>query len=243
MRIGFKEVLHMKKGKMGILAYIVVILAFLLALQWGNRTVTVMVETRPIERQHCIVVDAGHGGMDGGATSCTGRLESTYNLEISMRLNDLLHLLGYDTRMIRTTDTSVNTKGETIAQQKVSDLKERVRIVNETENALLLSIHQNNFSDGRYSGAQVFYAGTEASEDLAKQLQTALVASLNPGSNRKSKKSDGVYLMEHIDRTGVLIECGFLSNAEEEARLRDPEYQRKLCCVIAATVSSFLSNT
>lgn len=233
----------MKKGKMGIFVYAVVILAFLVAVQWGNRAVTVMVETRPIERKNCIVIDAGHGGMDGGATSCTGRLESAYNLEISLRLNDLFHLLGYDTRMIRTTDTSVNTKGETIAQQKVSDLKERVRIVNETENALLLSIHQNNFPDGRYSGAQVFYAGTQGSEVLAKQLQTAFVASLNPGSNRKSKRSDGVYLMEHIDRTGVLIECGFLSNAEEEARLRNPEYQRKLCCVIAATVSSFLSNT
>lgn len=233
----------MKKGRMGILTYAVIILIFLVAVHWGNRAVTVMAESQPIERETCIVIDAGHGGIDGGATSCTGRLESAYNLEISMRLNDLFHLLGYDTRMIRTTDTSVYTKGETIAQQKVSDLKERVRIVNETENALLLSIHQNNFSDGRYSGAQVFYAQTEESEALAKLLQTALVESLNPGSNRKSKKSDGVYLMEHIDRTGVLVECGFLSNPEEEARLRDPEYQRKLCCVIAATVSSFLSNT
>lgn len=233
----------MKKGRMGVLTYAVIILMFLVAVHWGNRVVTVMAESQPIERETCIIIDAGHGGIDGGATSCTGRLESAYNLEISMRLNDLFHLLGYDTRMIRTTDTSVYTKGETIAQQKVSDLKERVRIVNETENGLLLSIHQNNFSDGRYSGAQVFYAQTEGSEELAKLLQTALVESLNPGSNRKSKKSDGVYLMEHIERTGVLVECGFLSNPEEEARLRDPEYQRKLCCVIAATVSSFLSNT
>lgn len=233
----------MKKGRMGVLTYAVIILMFLVAVHWGNRVVTVMAESQPIERETCIIIDAGHGGIDGGATSCTGRLESAYNLEISMRLNDLFHLLGYDTRIIRTTDTSVYTKGETIAQQKVSDLKERVRIVNETENGLLLSIHQNNFSDGRYSGAQVFYAQTEGSEELAKLLQTALVESLNPGSNRKSKKSDGVYLMEHIERTGVLVECGFLSNPEEEARLRDPEYQRKLCCVIAATVSSFLSNT
>ena len=233
----------MKKGRMGVLTYAVIILMFLVAVHWGNRAVTVMAESQPIERETCIVIDAGHGGIDGGATSCTGRLESAYNLEISMRLNDLFHLLGYDTRMIRTTDTSVYTKGETIAQQKVSDLKERVRIVNETENGLLLSIHQNNFSDGRYSGAQVFYAQTEGSEALAKLLQSALVESLNPGSNRKSKKSDGVYLMEHTERTGVLVECGFLSNPEEEARLRDPEYQRKLCCVIAATVSSFLSNT
>ncbi|MBQ8834548.1 MAG: N-acetylmuramoyl-L-alanine amidase [Oscillospiraceae bacterium] len=196
-----------------------------------------------MEREHCIVIDAGHGGIDGGATSCTGKLESTFNLEIALRLNDLLHFLGYETKMIRTTDTSVYTKGETIAQKKISDLKERVRMVNETENALLVSIHQNNFSDGRYSGAQIFYADTEGSQLLAKQLQDAFVSTLNPGSNRQSKQSSGVYLMEHIDCTGVLVECGFLSNAQEEAKLRSPDYQQRLCCVIAATMIRFLSNT
>lgn len=233
----------MKKRKIWPLFYLLTIVGVLLAAEWGSRAVTVIAEKIPVERENCIIIDAGHGGEDGGATSCTGRLESTYNLEISLRLNDLLHLLGYDTKMIRTTDISVYTKGETIAQKKISDLKERVRVVNETENALLLSIHQNNFSDSRYSGAQVFYAGTEGSEALAKQLQTAFVAALNPGSNRKSKKSDGVYLMEHIECTGVLIECGFLSNPEEEAKLRSAEYQKKLCCVIAGTVGQYLSNT
>ena len=168
----------------------------------------------------------------------------SYRREVAFLLtHSLFHLLGYDTRMIRTTDTSIYTKGETIAQKKISDLKERVRIVNETENALLLSIHQNNITDGRYSGAQVFYAGTEGSAQLAKLLQERLVSTLTPGSNRKCKKSDGVYLMEHIDCTGVLIECGFLSNAEEEAKLSCGTYQKKLCCVIAATVSQYLSNT
>lgn len=233
----------MKKGRGWLWAYGLCILGFGMAVHWGNRAVTVIAENRPIVREHCIVIDAGHGGLDGGATSCTGKLESSFNLEISLRLNDLFHLLGYDTCMIRSTDTSVYTKGESIAQKKVSDLKERVRIVNETENALLLSIHQNNFSDGKYSGAQVFYGAGEGSAILAKAMQDAFVSTLNPGSKRQSKKCDGVYLMEHIDCTGVLIECGFLSNAEEEARLRSPEYQRRLCCVIAATVSGFLSNT
>ena len=233
----------MKKRKTWVFFYFLTIAGVLLAAQWGSRAVTVIAESRPIGREHCIVIDPGHGGEDGGATSCTGLVESTYNLDISLRLNDLLHLLGHDTKMTRTTDTSIYTKGETIAQKKASDLKERVRIVNETEHALLISIHQNKFSDSRYSGAQVFYAGTEGSEALAKQLQSAFVSSLNPGSSRKSKKSDGIYLMEHIDCTGVLIECGFLSNAAEEARLRNAEYQKKLCCVIAATVSEYLSNT
>lgn len=234
---------YAKKRLFSALVYLMVVLSFLTLTAIGSRTVTVLSESRPIERLSCIVIDPGHGGEDGGATSCTGLLESQFNLEISLRLRDLLHLLGYDTKTIRTSDISVYTAGQTIAQKKASDLKERVRIVNETENALLLSIHQNQFSDSRYSGAQVFYAGTEGSEELAKAMQSAFVETLNPGSSRRSKRSSGVYLMEHIDSPGVLIECGFLSNPEEEAKLRTPEYQKKLCCVIASSVSIYLSNT
>ena len=209
----------------------------------GSLAVTTIAENTPPERTHCIVLDAGHGGVDGGATSCSGVLESRYNLEIALRLRDLFHLLGYETIMTRTEDVSIYTKGETIAQKKMSDLKERVRIVNEAENAILLSIHQNTFSDSRYHGAQVFYANTEGSKQFAAQLQTALVQSLNPESNRKCKQSKGIYLMEHITNPGVLIECGFLSNSQEDALLQTPEYQRNLCIVIAAVTDRFLSNT
>lgn len=215
----------------------------LLCAYWGSRVVTVISEELPFERKHCIVIDPGHGGEDGGATSCTGRMESEYNLAISRRLDDLLHLLGYRTRMTRTSDVSIYTTGSTLAQKKVSDLKERVRIVNETGNALLVSIHQNQFSDSRYSGAQVFYAKTTGSKELGQKLQTELVSALNPGSNRKSKPVSGVYLLENISCTGVLIECGFLSNPQEEARLRDEDYQKALCCVIAASLHQYLSNT
>lgn len=232
-----------KNGMIYTVCYITVIGLFLLGTLIGNRAITVFSETRPITRHHCIVIDAGHGGEDGGATSCTGILESRYNLEIALRLNDLFHLLGYETVMIRNNDTSVYTTGQTIAQKKVSDLKERVRLVNNTDNALLLSIHQNYFADSQYSGAQVFYPVAGESELLAKQLQSAFVSTLNPGSNRKSKKAEGIYLMEHIKCTGVLIECGFISNPQEEAKLRSVDYQKKLSCVIAATVSSWLSNT
>ena len=232
------------KGKLPLSAlYCLTIGGLLLAVIWGSRAITVISENMPVERQHCIIIDAGHGGEDGGATSCTGKLESSFNLEISLRLNDLLHLLGYDTAMIRTSDVSIYTKGETIAQKKVSDLKERVRIANETENALLLSIHQNTYPESRYSGAQVFYADTAGSQQLAKELQSSFTATVNQGSNRKSKKADGIYLMEHISCTGILVECGFLSNPEEEARLRSMEYQKKICCVIASSVSTYLSNT
>lgn len=233
----------MKKRRSWIVFYCLTIAIILLFTQWGSRAVTTFSEKLPITRKHCIIIDPGHGGEDGGAISCTGIPESTYNLEIALRLNDLFHLLGYDTQMIRTTDISVYTKGQTLAQKKASDLKKRVAVVNETENAILLSIHQNKFSDERYNGAQVFYADTQGSDLLAKQLQSAFTATLNPGSSRLSKECSGVYLMEHINCTGVLIECGFLSNVKEEALLRSSDYQQKLCCVIAANVSSFLSNT
>ena len=215
------------------------VFVMLFAIFGGDKAITVISEGLPIQRDHCIIIDAGHGGVDGGATSCTGKLESAFNLEIALRLEDLFHFLGWETKMIRRTDISVYTKGETIAQKKVSDLKERVRICNETENAVLLSIHQNNFSDGRYSGAQVFYAANEDSKALAQQLQN-LFQILNPGSRRQIKKAESVYLMEHIGCTGILIECGFLSNPSEEAKLRDSEYQKRLCTVIASGVTNFL---
>ena len=203
-------------------------------------TVTVVLQNQTPQRYHKVVIDAGHGGIDTGATSCTGVPESRINLEISLRLEDLLRFLGLETVMIRRTDTSVYTEGNTIASQKISDLKERVRIVNETENSILVSIHQNTFSDSRYGGAQVFYPKTDGSKELASAMQGALITIANPDSKRVCKKADGVYLMEHIEQTGILIECGFLSNPEEEALLRSADYQKKLCGIIAATVGSFL---
>lgn len=232
------------KGKyVWIFLYAVVIVSTLLLIVGGDHSITVISQTLPIPREQCFVIDPGHGGMDGGATSCSGILESHLNLEIALRLNDLLQLLGYETKMLRTEDTSIHTGGDTIAQVKFSDLKERVRIINETENAILLSIHQNYFSQPQYSGAQVFYARTTGSQALAEQLQSAFLKHLNPGSKRQCKLSKGIYLMEHIHSPGVLIECGFLSNPQEEALLRSSEYQKKLCAVIAVSVNGFVSNT
>ena len=221
--------------------YLLVVILFLGIAKLGSDTVTTILQQRPVERTTCIIIDAGHGGIDGGATSCTGVLESHMNLEIALRLENVFHLLGYDTLMIRRTDESVYTEGNTIASQKVSDLKERVRICNETTGAMLVSIHQNTYSDSRYKGAQVFYAGAGESQAIAKALQKNLVDTLNPGSQRKSKAAKGVYLMEHITCPGILIECGFVTNPEEEALLRDQAYQIKLCTVIAATVSFSMS--
>lgn len=220
--------------------YVLVLGCFLILAILGSQAATVWSENAPISNRKCVIIDAGHGGEDGGAISCTGVYESQINLEIALRLNDLLHLLGIETNMIRTTDCSVYTQGNTLSAKKLSDLKERVRIANEADNAILLSIHQNQFKDSRYSGAQVFYANTTGSKELAQEIQSGFVRALNPGSKRGIKKSDGVYLMQHIRCTGVLVECGFLSNPTEESQLRSKDYQMKICCVLAASVSNYL---
>ena len=225
-----------------ILFYGLTVYATLLVAFWGSRAVTTMAGLESVQRQYCIVIDPGHGGEDGGAVSFAGLPESGYNLDICLKLRDLLHLLGHETRLIRSEDISVYTEGKSLSQKKRSDLKERVRMVEETDGAVLLSIHQNHFPDPKLEGAQVFYADTDGSEALAKAVQTQLNATLNPGGRRQIKKVSGVYLMEHINCPGVLIECGFLSNPQEEARLRDPDYQKRLGAVIAVSVSKFLSN-
>ena len=233
----------MKKCWKTVLFYILSSAILLICVKICSEAVTAFSELDNAGRNICIVIDPGHGGEDGGAVSCTGVPESTYNLEISQRLSDLINLMGYRTIMIRNKDVSVYTNGETLAQKKVSDLKERVRRVNEISGALFVSIHQNYFSDSKYSGAQVFYAKTEGSELLAKELQTELVSELNHGSRREAKISSGIYVMDRIQCPGVLVECGFLSNPQEEKKLRDATYQKKLSSVIAATVSRYLSNT
>ena len=229
-----------KKGA-AIGTYLLVIACFIAVTYGASVATTTVAQLIPLERDATIVIDAGHGGVDGGATSVSGILESQYNLEIAVTLDDLFHLLGFQTKMIRRTDISVYTSGETIAAKKVSDLRQRVRMVNETENAILLSIHQNTFSDSQYSGAQVFYGPKGESTDLANEIQEEFRRTVNLDSQRQTKKADGIYLMQHINATGVLVECGFLSNPQEDALLKTPEYQRKICCILAAATSRFLT--
>ena len=209
----------------------------------GNRAVTTLSENLPIERRHVLILDPGHGGVDGGATSCSGTLESQYNLDIALRLDDLLHLLGYDTIMTRREDISIYTNGTTIAQQKVSDLRERVRICNETGNGILISIHQNTYPSEKCTGAQVFYPNTSGSKELAAKLQTRFRNLLNPGSNRREQQGRGIYLLEQLKIPGILVECGFLSNPEEDAKLKTKAYQKQLCCVIATSVIEYMTNS
>lgn len=218
-------------------SYFLVIILVLVAAIGTDRGITVLKENEPVYRKNCIIVDPGHGGIDGGATSCTGVLESNLNLEIGLRLNDFLHLLGYKTVMTRTTDTSIYTSGNTIAAQKVSDLKERVKIVNGQSGGILVSIHQNTYPNNRYAGAQVFYSNQEDSKKLAETVQSGLKFT----GKRSVKKGEGIYLLNNISNPGILIECGFLSNPTEEANLRNEQYQKKLCAFIGLSICQFLT--
>lgn len=220
--------------------YLLIAILFIGIAHGSSTAVTTASQNAPIERKHTIIIDAGHGGVDGGATSCSGVLEKQLNLEIALRLNDLMQLLGWQTKMIRTTDISVYTEGESIAAKKVSDLKQRVKIVNGIDNAIFVSIHQNTFPSSKYSGAQVFYGPGQGSFELAKAMQNTFVQTLNPGSNRAQKKADGIYLLQNVLCPAVLVECGFISNPQEDFLIRSLDYQKKISCVIASALGGFL---
>lgn len=192
---------------------------------------------RPVSvtRAAPLILDAGHGGEDGGAVSVTGVPESRVNLEIVQKLRDTLALYGVDPVVLREEDVSLHDQeASTLREKKRSDLKNRVRAVEAVEGGTLLSIHQNSYPGSQYRGAQVFYAPTGGSRELAELLQTALREELQPDNDRQAKPiPESVYLMNHVSCPAVLVECGFLTNPEEEARLRDGGYQRQLAAVLA----------
>lgn len=223
------------------LAWLLIFGGTVCAAAFGSKAVSAMNEISKKRNYPIIIIDAGHGGEDGGAVSCTGVKESSINLRISLRLRDLLNLLGYHTYMIRTTDVSISTEGNTIASRKLSDLKNRVRIIHESTNPILVSIHQNYFTDSKYYGPQVFYNNIPESKVLAMNIQKQFTIALAPKSNRLAKESEEIYLLNESDCVGVLIECGFLSNPKEEKLLRSEDYQKKIAAVIAVSISAFLS--
>ena len=181
------------------------------------------------------VLDAGHGGADGGTSSASGVLESDINLAITLRMRDLFTLLGQSTVLTRRDENSLaDDPSASIRQQKVSDTKNRVALVNSIENARLISIHQNALA-GHPSvhGAQVFYNAVGDSSTLAETMQQDLNQTVNVG-NEKGKKpiSKDIYLMSHVTCPAVLVECGFLSNTAESEILQTPSYQMLLAMTI-----------
>lgn len=185
-----------------------------------------------------LVIDAGHGGEDGGALSSSGVRESELNLSIALRTEALAALLGVESVMVRSADISIHDEDcRTISQKKNSDLRNRVRLVENIPDPLLLSIHQNHFSEEKYRGAQVFYAKTSGSDAWAEKLQSDLKI-LDSKNHRQCKQANKVFLMEHISCPAVLVECGFLSNHAEATLLQEDSYQKKLAMTMLRAVVS-----
>lgn len=184
-----------------------------------------------------VVIDPGHGGEDGGAVSPDGVEESAINLAVSLRLEGLLRFAGVPTEMTRREDIMVCNPGlDTIRARKASDIRNRVAQVNAVLNAVLLSIHQNSLPSSTVThGAQAFWNDVDGAEALADVLQTELNTVVNTHRSKEARPiSDSIYLMNHVTAPAVLVECGFLSNAEETALLQTSEHQTKLAIAIAA---------
>lgn len=182
-----------------------------------------------------LILDAGHGGEDGGASSASGHKESDINLSIVLKLEALLAFLGTDTVLTRSEDISIHDSGcNTLREKKVSDLKNRVSLIQNTPNAMLISVHQNTFTDSRYQGAQVFYGIGDLSSQWGSFTQDLIRTVLDSENNRKAALiPEHVYLFSHIDCPAILVECGFLSNGEEASLLLTDVYQRKLAMTLA----------
>lgn len=226
----------MKRGILLAGALLGTVVLLILTLGRLDRLMEPAMEPAAVRRTALLVLDAGHGGEDGGAVSLTGVPESQINLAIVLKLRDVLGLYGVDPILLREEDVSLHDEdAKTLREKKRSDLKNRVAAIEKAEGGALISIHQNTYPSGRYHGAHVFYAPTEGSRALAEHVQSSIRTALQPGNERAVKQIPStVYIMNHITCPAILIECGFLTNPEEEALLRDEDYQRRLAAVIAA---------
>ncbi len=187
-------------------------------------------------------MDSPHGGIDGGCTSANGDVEKNINLAILLDLRDLLKMSGYTVLTTRDTDRSIHDEGvEGIANQKSSDMDNRLKLFNSVEGAICLSIHQNQFTDPKYSGAQMFYSDTNShNEDLARILQNQFVAYLQPENKREIKLcGKELFLCYYSENPTVMAECGFLSNPEEASLLITEDYQRKVAFTLYAGLMQY----
>ncbi|MBE6575971.1 MAG: hypothetical protein E7654_06860 [Ruminococcaceae bacterium] len=192
----------------------------------------------------CIVLDAGHGGEDGGTVGVDGLLEKTVNLKVAEALENMLKLSGIPVVMTRTEDKMLSDPDAAVGgKRKMTDLRSRLKIAQNTPEGILVSIHMNSFSQAQYRGLQVYYSPNHReSAILAQTVQDGVRTYLQPDNHRKIKPADSsIYLLAHCDRPAVLIECGFLSNPEECALLGNEEYLGELSMVIFAAVCDYLT--
>ena len=192
-----------------------------------------------------LILDAGHGGRDGGAISADGVLEKDLNLQITLKLGALLEAEGYHVVYTRTDDRALYTAAQDIpGKRKMYDLRNRLVIAEEAERPILISIHMNKFSDPKYSGLQVYYAPSDGeSRILAQAIQSGVRSSLQPQNGRHIKRADSsIYLLNHARFPAVRVECGFLSNLEECQKLSSEDYQKQLSFSIFCAIIEYMKD-
>lgn len=180
-----------------------------------------------------IVIDAGHGGEDGGAVA-NNVVEKNINFSISNKLRDIFISSGFNVKMTRSSDKMINDSGDTLRDRKVSDMKNRLKLFNKSENNIVISIHQNKFTQEEYKGSQVFYStNNKESEKLALSIKTSIKTLIQPDNERETKPADrNIYLLYNSKTPSVIVECGFISNLEEARLLKDSAYQNKIAFAI-----------
>lgn len=191
-----------------------------------------------------VIIDAGHGGIDPGAIGRTGVVEKDINLSIAQKLKGYLEDAGFTCIMIREIDEGLYSEYGRIRDKKNEDLRNRRYFIKKYKADLFLSIHLNFFPDSRYYGAQVFYPkNDEKSELIGKEIQKSLIETLDRGNKREAKATDDIYVIRDNKIPSVLVECGFLSNYEEEELLKTELYQNKIAWALFKGISSyFLGN-
>ena len=189
-----------------------------------------------------LILDAGHGGEDGGAVAPDGTLESDVNLDIALRLEALARFWGVETRMTRTTDDiDYPPSAQTLAAKKKADQNARLELINRTPGGILVSIHQNNYPAASPHGIQVFYGSEENSSILAELMQNNLTQALCPENRRIAEPiDDKIWLMRNAGCTAVLVECGFLSNPSELEKLESDVYRTELAAVMLASCLQYI---
>ena len=227
--IKYKRIIFWSSLTIGLLAVIITIITI------NSTPLKPCVSLAVIDRP-TVIIDAGHGGIDGGAVSTDGALEADINLLISVKLYDLMRFLGVDAIMTRTDDGSLAYNAEqSIRDNKNADLKARLALASENPECDFLSVHLNHFEQSQYYGAQVFYSPSNPlSSVLAGCIQNSFVTYVDPTNYRTEKQShESIYLMKHIKSPAVTIECGFLSNPNEAKLLCSDSYQTHIGIAIA----------
>lgn len=188
-----------------------------------------------------IIIDPGHGGEDGGA-SANGVLEKDINLSVALKLRDMLTAGGYEVEMTRDSDISIyDSASGTTRQKKVSDLNNRVDIINKSSNNILVSIHQNKFEQEKYYGTQIFYSKNDPkSEKLAEEIRRSVTGLLQPDNKRELKPADdSIFILSKAEVPAVIVECGFLSNPSEAEKLSQEEYQKQMAFAVYCGIMSY----